>query len=624
MLHSSILLAAVPLIGTPVAAARGPLAAEAVAQEAYLKASNTGTSDVFGWSVAVSGDTVVVGAWAEDSNATGVDGDQSNNATPQAGAAYVLVRDGGTWIQQAYLKAASTDSADGFGESVAISGDTIVVGCSGDDSNAVGINGDPSNDEGFNSGAAYVFVRNGTSWSQQAYLKASNAEAHDVFGYAVAISGDTIVVGAVGEDSSATGVNGNQGDNSLSGPGAAYVFVRSGGNWTQEAYLKASNPDDFDHFGASVGISGDVLAVGAWEEDSSAVGVGGNQSNDDALNSGAVYAFARSGTTWSQEAYIKASNAGVGDRFGQALALSGDVLVIGAEEERSSATGVNGDQNDNSLFSAGAAYVLVRGGGTWSQQAYLKASNTDTGDRFGYAVAVSGDVVAVGAYREDSSATGVDGDESSDDAMDSGSAYVFRRTGQDWDQIAYVKASNTDVGDWLGLSAAASDGTVVLGASNEDGSGTGANGNPSSNGTTDSGAVYVFEAGFPSAVAFRNAGVNPASYAADPIEIGLPFTALVDNGVAAQLHSRLVAFDAPTSVTLAGGQTLLCLDLGSGELFTGSNLAPTSSSGGVDSYMLAVPNDSSLAGLTFSSQALQFGNPPFVLSNAQDFTIGGL
>ena len=174
--------------------------------------------------MAVSGDTVVVGAVFEDSNATGINGDQTDNSATDAGAAYVFVRNGTTWSQQAYLKASNTDAGDVFGFSVAISGDTVVVGASFEASNATGVNGDQTDNSAPQAGAAYVFVRNGTTWSQQAYLKASNTDAGDFFGDSVAVSGDTVVVGAPRESSSATGVNGDQTNNSAASAGAAYIF----------------------------------------------------------------------------------------------------------------------------------------------------------------------------------------------------------------------------------------------------------------------------------------------------------------------------------------------------------------------------------------------------------------
>ena len=236
------------------AGARYPITIDPLAQQAYLKASNTEANDLFGISVAISGETVVVAARGEDSNATGVNGDQTDNSAPESGAAYVFVRDGATWSQQAYLKASNTEALDLFGSSVAISGETIVVAASGEDSNATGSNGDQSNNSAPFSGAAYVFVRDGASWSQQAYLKASNTEAGDSFGTSVAISGETVVVGAEEEDSSASGINGDENDNSAPDSGAAYVFLRDGATWSQQAYVKASNTEADDVFGFSVAI----------------------------------------------------------------------------------------------------------------------------------------------------------------------------------------------------------------------------------------------------------------------------------------------------------------------------------------------------------------------------------
>src|SRR5262249_53903558 len=155
--------------------------------------------------------------------------------------------------------------------------------------------------------------------------------------------------------------------------------------------------------------------------------VNGNQASNSAFWSGAVYVFVRSGATWSQQAYLKASNTGVYDQFGSSVAISGDTLVVGAKREASNATGVNGDQGDNSGPSSGAAYVFVRSGATWSQQAYLKASNTGVDDWFGFPVAISGNTLVVGAYREDSNATGVNGDQSLNGAPNSGAVYVFVR-----------------------------------------------------------------------------------------------------------------------------------------------------------------------------------------------------
>src|SRR5206468_571351 len=140
-------------------------------------------------------------------------------------------------------------------------------------------------------------------------------------------------------------------------------------------------------------------------------GLNGNQDDNSAYYSGAAYVFARSGTNWSQQAYLKASNTGAGDEFGAAVSVCGDTLVVGAPKEDSSATGINGNQDDNSADDSGAAYIFVRNGTNWSQQAYLKASNSEANDFFGIAVAMAGDSVVVGAHGESSRATGVNGNQ---------------------------------------------------------------------------------------------------------------------------------------------------------------------------------------------------------------------
>ena len=472
--------------------ARYPVTIDPIAQQAYVKASNTGSGDAFGAAIAASADTLVIGAPLEKGGATGVDGDQSDDSADQAGAAYVFVRSGAGWSQQAYLKASNTDASDQFGFRVAVSGDTIVVGALGEAGGATGVDGNQDDDGAAGAGAAYVFVRSGTAWSQQAYLKASNADAGDSFGYSVAASGDTVVVGAYAEDSGATAVNGDEDDDGTDGAGAAYVFTRSGTIWSQEAYLKASNAGPSDFLGVSVAISGDTIVVGAQNESGGATGVDGDGGNDDQPGSGAAYVFVRSGTTWSQQAYLKASNTGAGDRFGVAVSVSGDTLVVGATAEDSSATGVDGDQGDDSATAAGAAYVFARNGTTWSQQAYLKASNTRAVADFGIAVAVSGGRIVVGADLEAGGATGVNGDGSDLSAGFAGAAYLFARSGTTWSQQAYLKASNTDANDRFGVAVALAGNTVVIGAQGESSTATGVDGAQGSDGASGAGATYVF------------------------------------------------------------------------------------------------------------------------------------
>lgn len=473
------------------------LVAHQLTREGYIKASNTGTEDQFGYSVAFSGDTLAVGAPREASAVVGTgDGDQLDNSLPQSGAVYVFTRTNGAWRQVAYLKASNTGAGDLFGWSVALSGDTLAVGAIGESSAATGINGNQADNSAFVSGAVYVFTRVNNEWGQQAYLKASNTGASDFFGYSVALSGETLAVGALKESSNAIGVNGNQSDNTALESGAVYVFTRSAGLWSQQAYLKASNSGTGDHFGWSVSLAGESLAVGATHERSASTGVNGDQADNSASSSGAVYVFTRTGATWAQEAYLKASNTNAGDNFGYSVAFSGDTLAVGASEEDSAAVGVNGNQADNGASSSGAVYVFARAGGVWTQQAYLKASNAEAGDQFGASVALDGDVLAVSAPFEDGLGYGVNpgaAAEGSNSASNSGAAYLFLRSNGLWSQQTYVKASNTTPNYQFGSSVALSGDTLAVGSIGESASHTGVTvGNSDDTSAPNSGAVYVW------------------------------------------------------------------------------------------------------------------------------------
>ncbi len=469
-------------------------AANSLAQQSYLKASNTDADDQFGISISVSGDTVVVGASGEASSATGVGGNQSNNAAGGSGAAYVFVRTGSGWTQQAYLKASNTDENDRFGSAVALSGDTLVVSAPDEDSSASGVNGNQTSDAATDAGAVYVFVRSGSSWTQQAYLKASNTDAGDAFGWSVAVADNTVLVGAYLEDSNAIGINGNSADNSLLQAGAVYAFVRSGNSWTQQAYIKSSNAGTADRFGGAVALDGDTAAIGAEQERSTATGVGGNQANNAAIDAGAAYVFVRNAGSWSQQAYIKASNTEARDRFGRTLALSGNTLVVGAPLEDSAALGINGNQADNSADESGAAYVFVRSAGSWSQQAYLKASNTNASDGFGSALSLAGDKLVIGAPFEESSAVGVDGNQSDNSAFGAGAAFAFARSSSTWSQQSYIKASNTEANDAFGVALGVTGDTVLITSVGEASNATGVNGNQTNNAAAFAGAAYGFVA----------------------------------------------------------------------------------------------------------------------------------
>lgn len=458
----------------------------------YIKASNVAGGDVFGYPVAISGNIMAVGALGEDSNATGIGGDQANNDRSASGAVYVFVHDGATWKQEAYIKASNTDSNDLFGAAIALDGNTLVVGAPGEDSKTNMIGGAQNDEMSQSSGAVYVFVRNAAgAWSQQAYIKASNNNAADVFGSAVAISGDTIAVGAPAEDSEATGIGGDQGSNAKTDSGAVYVYTRIITTWQQQAYVKASNTDNTDQFGASVALYGDTLAVGATDEDSSTTGVD-PQSNESAVESGAAYVFTRSASVWSQQAFIKASNAATGDRFGSVVALGENRLVVGARTEDSWAAGIDGNQNDNSAPDSGAVYIFARKDTKWSQEAYVKASNPDANDVFGSTLAISGNMLVVGAFGEDSSYVGLGASQQSNSEGSAGAVYLFSQSNDGWSQIGYLKALNSDTGDEFGKMVALSGSTLVCGAHLEDGGLAGVGANPFNETAGDSGAVFVY------------------------------------------------------------------------------------------------------------------------------------
>jgi hypothetical protein len=448
-----------------------------VEQAVYGKASNTGRNDSFGRALAVSANTLAVGAPAEDSRATGVNGNQSDDGASNAGAVYVFLRSGSAWTQQAYVKASDTQNEDGFGTSVALSGDTLLVGAAGRSGSR---------------GAVYVFRRIDGTWAQQAALVASNGEVGDGFGWSVALSEDTLAVSAPGEASSATGVNGNQQDNSASAAGAVYVFQRTGTIWSQQAYIKASNTDRNDQFGSSLALSGNTVAVGAPADASPARGVNGDQLDNVSIFSGAVYVFQRTGTVWAQQAYVKASNSAPLAQFGTSLALSEDTLAVGARGEASSATGIDGNQSDGSALVSGAVYVFHRTGSTWAQQTYIKASNTEAQDAFGSSVALSGELLAVSALGEDSAAEGGNGNQMDNSAPDAGAIYLFKRVDGTWSQDAYLKSSNIEMADSLGSALALAPDTLVAAAVGEDGGEIGLNRNEADNRAQDSGAIYVF------------------------------------------------------------------------------------------------------------------------------------
>lgn len=243
-------------------------------------------------------------------------------------------------------------------------GSRLAVSAYFEGSNTTGINGDESNNVASQAGAVYMFSRSGTTWTQEAYIKASNTDSGDNFGRSVSLSNDDskLAVGAPGEDSNATGINGNQADNTVLGTGAVYIFSRTGITWSQQAYIKASNPDYNDIFGERVTISGDgtrIISSAPYEE-SDARGFNGNETNNYADASGAAYVFSEVGAVWSQTSYLKSSNSEAGDLFSFSVScnIDGTLIAVGARFEASNATGIDGDQTNNSFSISGAVYLF--------------------------------------------------------------------------------------------------------------------------------------------------------------------------------------------------------------------------------------------------------------------------
>lgn len=358
-------------------------------QQTYIKSSNTGEKlsgegeelvgggdgDQFGFSMALSADgsTLAVGAVGEDSTATGINGNQADNAAVSAGAVYTFRRTGNSWVQQAYIKPqtpAMFAAGDLFGFSLGLSadGNTLAVGVYDEGGSSRSINGMVDNMRG-GSGAAYVFSRIGATWAQQAYIKTSISEGGDSWGVSLGLSddGNTLALGSVDEDCTKTGANpaGCDTDQPTDvSTGAVAIFARQGTAWSQQAVLKASNTGQEDWFGVKLALSGDgnALLATASNEDSAARGIDGKQDDEAATEAGAAYFFTRTGTTWAQQAYLKSSASEAFDEFGNSASISrnGRTLVVGGRGEDGGQGGVNRNAADNSVDESGAAFVFTR------------------------------------------------------------------------------------------------------------------------------------------------------------------------------------------------------------------------------------------------------------------------
>ena len=383
-----------------------------------LNASDGLRGDEFGYSVAVDGDTAVIGAYQDD----------HTDAGGNAGSAYVFTKVSGVWRQLAKLTASDGDTSDEFGYSVAVDGDTIVVGAHLDDHTDG--DGDTDDDEG----AAYVFTKPANGWAdmtQTAKLTAFGAAASDEFGISVAVDGNTVLVGAHQYES---------------GKGAAYVFTKPYTGWAdsnETAKFIASDAAANDEFGISVALDGDTAVIGAYHDDHTDDG-------NTIGNAGSAYVFTKVSGVWSQKAKLIAVDGAANDEFGISVAVNGDTVVVGARQ----------DDTSN-----GAAYVFTEVSGVWKHVAKLTADDGAANDEFGISVAVDGDTIAVGAHQDDY----IDLDDSSNNLADSGAAYVFTRdSAGGWRQRDKLTASDGEAGDRYGYSVGVSGDTVVVGAYSDD------------------------------------------------------------------------------------------------------------------------------------------------------------
>ena len=419
-------------------------------EQARVQASDAAASDFFGQSIALSsdGNTLAIGAFVDD-----------NSGGTDAGSVYVFTRSGSTWTEQTRLQASDAAASDRFGFSIAFSSDGNTL--------AIGANLD-NNTGGLDAGSVYVFTRSGSTWTQQTRLQASDAAASDWFGWSVALSsdGNTLAIGAYADDNTG-GAN----------AGSVYVFTRSDSTWTEQTRLQAGDAAVTDQFGWSVALSsdGNTLAIGANFDD-----------NTGGTDAGSVYVFTRSGSTWTQQTRLQASDAAASDRFGHSVALSsdGNTLAIGAHV----------DDNTGGT-DAGSVYVFTRSGSTWTQQTRLQASDALANDNFGYSVALSsdGNTLAIGAVVDDNSG-----------GSDAGSVYVFTRSGSTWTQQGRLQASDAAASDQFGSSVALSSdsNTLAIGAAYDDNTG-GAN----------AGSTYIFTKQLTSQTGL-GIGISPSSIAA--------------------------------------------------------------------------------------------------------------
>lgn len=420
--------------------------ARSAKQSAFLKADRPSADDWFGYTTSLSGDTFVVGAMYEDGAGAGVNPAPTQAKVTDSGAAYVFVRDGDHWKQQAYLKAAMPANEECFGAAVAVSGDTLLVGVIGSD--PFELTTPPTR-----SGRVDQFTRHGDTWTQTGSFSApQGGSAGDLFGAGLELEGDTLVVSTPNEGTPAAK------------SGAAYVYARSGDSFAYRAMLKPKQPVAGAIFG-NAALSGDWMAVGAAYEDTSVE------------RAGAVYMFQRDGDKWVERQRVAAPNPVARGTFGFSLSLLDDVLVVGAPAYDLLVP-----------TTSGSAFVFERSNDTWSLTTTLTANVPKNSDHFGSAVARSATTLAIGASADSSAAPGIDAEASMASAQGSGAVYLYARSGAGWMRSAYIKADPVGADDGFGQSLVFGERSLLVGAFTENSSGM-----PGNRSLKHSGAVYVFE-----------------------------------------------------------------------------------------------------------------------------------
>jgi hypothetical protein len=419
----------------------------------YIKADSLGLNDQFGFTVDVSGDTLLTSSFYEDSAATGINGNPSNDAATSAGAVYLYVADGSTWKQQAYVKPSDTAAGDFFGARAELEGDTLVVAA---------LHADIFNiDSSTRPGAVYTFTREAGKWTQVQRMAGSRAQVADAYGSGLALDGDTLVVGAF---NAAT---------SVPSAGLIYVYERSGGQWVERQILQSSMPFSNSGYAAVIALDGDLMVVGAADD------------GRPMPKTGSAEVFVRRNGTWKFLQRLQPPALDEYANFGFAAAVRGNRIAIGAPRMH--------PLFSNAETPPGEVYVFEVEGDVVKQTAVLHAANPRQRDQFGGAVALSDSILAVGALGDSSGARGIGGDPSRTDVRESGAVYLFAPTPEGWVSSAYVKAHNPDDGAAFGCAIAMEGDTLAVTAKLENAAARGIDPGATVGSVTGSGALYVFQ-----------------------------------------------------------------------------------------------------------------------------------